>query len=134
VSVAQVAAGPGHHLLATPTVAQAGQLASPLTLATVDVTDFAFLAFAVVALVGVARRLPRAYAAYCAVALLAAVSAPNDYEPLMSLPRYVAVIFPLQMWLAAWAVDRGRLSQTLTACAGLLVLLSAEFATWRWVA
>jgi hypothetical protein len=134
VSVAQLAAGPGHHLLATPTVAQAGQLASPLALATVDVTDAAFLAFALVALVGVARRLPRAYAAYAAVALLAAVSAPNDYEPLMSLPRYVAVIFPLQMWLAAWAVDGDRLRQTLTISSGLLVLLSAEFATWRWVA
>jgi hypothetical protein len=100
----------------------------------VNVTDFAFLAFAVVALVGVARRLPLAYAAYAAVALLAAVSAPNNYEPLMSLPRYVAVLFPLQMWLAMWAVDSDRLRQTLTVCAGLLVLLSAEFATWRWVA
>jgi hypothetical protein len=134
VSAGQVAAGPGHHLLATPTVAQAGQLASPLTLASVDLVDFGFLAFAVVALVGVARRLPLAYAAYAGVALLAAVSSPNNYEPLMSLPRFVAVIFPLQMWLAAWAVDRDRLTQTLTVSAGLLVLLSAEFATWRWVA
>src|SRR4051794_5439667 len=134
VSLAQVAAGPGHAMLATPTAAQAGQLASPLTLATVDLTDAAFLVFALVALVGVARRLPLAYAAYAAVALLVAVSAPNDYEPLMSLPRYVGVLFPLTIWLAMWAVDRERLGQTLTVCAGLLVLLSAEFATWRWVA
>jgi hypothetical protein len=134
VSAAQLAAGPGHHLLATPTYAQAGELSSALTLATVDLTDVAFLAFAVLALAGVARRLPLPYAVYAAITLAIAVSAPNDYEPLMSLPRYVAVIFPLQMWLATWAVDRDRLRQTLTVCAGLLVLLSAEFATWRWVA
>src|SRR4051794_3925467 len=134
VAFAQLAAGPSHHLLTTPTPQQAGQLAEPLTLATVLVTDLGFLAFAVVALTGVARRLPRAYAAYAGVALLAGVSAPNDYEPLMSLPRYVAVIFPLQLWLAAWAVDRDRLAQTLTVSAGLLVLLGAEFSTWRWVA
>ena len=52
----------------------------------------------------------------------------------MSLPRYVAVLFPLQVWLAMWAVDRGRLAQTLTVSAAGLALLSAEFASWRWVA
>ena len=134
VSVAQLAAGPAHHLLATPTPEAAGQLAAPLTLATVNLTDLAFVVFALVALVGVARRLPLAYAAYTAAALVVAVSAPTQYEPMMSLPRYVAVVFPLQIWLAMWAVDRGRLSQTLTVSAAGLVLLSAEFATWRWVA
>jgi hypothetical protein len=134
VSVAQLAAGPSHHLLATPTPEAAGQLAAPLTLATVNLTDLAFVVFAIVALVGVARRLPLAYFAYTAVALVVAVSAPTQYEPLMSLPRYVAVFFPLQIWLAMWAVDRGRLTQTLTVSAAGLALLSAEFATWRWVA
>ena len=134
VSLAQIAAGPAHHVLAAPTPQQAGQLAAPLTLATVNLTDLAFVAFALVALAGVARRLPRAYAAYTAVSLAVAVSAPTAYEPLMSLPRYVAVLFPLQVWLAMWAVDRGRLAQTLTVSAAGLALLSAEFATWRWVA
>ena len=134
VSVGQVFAGPAHHVLTTPTPTQNGILSAPLTLATVDLTDFAFLAFAVIACVGVARRLPLAYAAYAVVALAAAVSAPATFEPLMSMPRYVAVIFPLQIWLAMWAVDRGRLNQTLTVSAALLALLTAEFAGWRWVA
>jgi len=134
VSVAQYVAGPAHHVLATPTFQQAGELSRPLTLATVNLTDFAFLAFGAVACVGAARRLPLAYAAYAAVALAVAASAPNDYEPLMSLPRYVAVLFPLQIWLAMWAVDRGRLGQTLTVSAGLLALLTVEFSSWRWVA
>lgn len=134
VSVAQLAAGPSHHLLATPGPEASGQLAQPLTLATVNLTDLAFVVFAIVALVGVARRLPLAYTAYTAAALAVAVSAPTRFEPLMSLPRYVAVFFPLQIWLAMWAVDRGRLTQTLTVSAAGLALLSAEFATWRWVA
>ena len=134
VSLAQIGAGPGHHVLATPTPQQNGILSVPLTLATVNVTDFAFLAFAVVGCVGVARRLPPAYLAWAAVTLLAAVSAPTTFEPLMSMPRYVAVLFPLQIWLAMWAVDRDRLAQTLTVSAALLALLTAEFAGWRWVA
>jgi hypothetical protein len=134
VGFAQVAVGPGHHVLATPLPQQNGILSVPTTLATIDLTDFAFFAFAVVACVGAARRLPLAYAAYAAVTLVVAASAPATFEPLMSMPRYVAVLFPLQIWLAIWATDRGRLGQTLTVSAALLALLTAEFAGWRWVA
>jgi Mannosyltransferase (PIG-V) len=134
VSFGQLVAGPAHHVLTTPTPAQNGILSVPTTLATVNLTDFAFVAFAVVGCVGAARRLPLAYPAYGAVGIAAAVSAPTKFEPLMSMPRYAAVLFPAQMWLAAWAVDRGRLNQTLTVCAAALALLTAEFAGWRWVA
>ena len=71
-----------------------------------------FLVFALVALVGVVRRLPLAYSAYAGVALLMTLSYPVDGQPLMSLPRYIAVLFPFQMWLALWAGEReGRLER-----------------------
>ena len=99
-----------------------------------SVLEVAFLALAVVALVGVFRRLPLAYGLYSGAAVLVAVSFPDPAEPLVSLPRYLAVIFPLWMWLTAWAVDRGRSDAVVAVSAVMLGLFSAEFASWHWVA
>jgi hypothetical protein len=93
-----------------------------------------FLAFALVALVGALRRLPFAYGAYAAVALAATLSYPIDAQPLTSLPRYVLTLFPLQMWVARWCRERGRLERAVGFSAVLLGLLSAEFARWSFVA
>jgi Mannosyltransferase (PIG-V) len=93
-----------------------------------------FLAYALVALVGALRRLPFAYGAYAAVALAATLSYPIDAQPLASLPRYVLAIFPLQMWLARWCGERGRLERAVGFSAVLLGLLTAEFARWSFVA
>jgi hypothetical protein len=94
-----------------------------------------FLAFALVALVGVLRRLPLAYGAYAGVALLMTLSYPVDGQPLTSLPRYIAVLFPLQMWLALWAGRReGGVERAVGVSAVLLGLLAAQFARWGFVA
>jgi hypothetical protein len=94
-----------------------------------------FLVFALVALAGVIRRLPLAYSAYAGVALLISVSYPVDEQPLISLPRYIAVLFPFQMWLALWAGEReGRLERAIGVSAVLLGLLAAQFARWGFVA
>jgi mannosyltransferase PIG-V len=93
-----------------------------------------FLAYALVALAGALRRLPFAYGAYAAVALAATLSYPIDAQPLASLPRYLLAIFPLQMWLARWCGERGRLERALGFSAVLLGLLTAEFARWSFVA
>ena len=96
---------------------------------------FGFLVFALVALVGVLRRLPLAYGAYTAVALAMTLSYPVDDQPLISLPRYLLALFPLQMWLALWTSRReGRLERTLGVSAVLLGLLAAQFARWGFVA
>ncbi|HEX7291818.1 MAG TPA: mannosyltransferase family protein [Conexibacter sp.] len=95
----------------------------------------AFLAFALVALVGALRRLPLAYGAYAGAALAMTLSYPTDDQPLISLPRYVVVLFPLQMWLAVWTSRRaGRLERALGVSAVLLGLLAAQFARWGFVA
>jgi hypothetical protein len=92
-----------------------------------------FLAFALVALVGALRRLPFAYGAYAAVALAATLSYPTSLQPLTSLPRLMLPLFPLQMWLARWARERGRLPQALAVGAVLLAVMTAQFARWGFV-
>jgi hypothetical protein len=106
----------------------------PFVVAGHNLLDAAFLLFVVVATVGVLRRLPVAYGAYAVAALALPLSFPASPEPLMSLPRFVAVLFPLQMWLAVWCEERRDTERALAACAVVLGLLSAQFATWRWVA
>jgi hypothetical protein len=106
----------------------------PFVVAAHNVGNFAFLAFAVVAVVGAFRRLPLAYGAWALLAVAAPLSYPVGPEPLASLPRYLAVVFPLHMWLAAWAGDRGWQRPAALVSGGLLVALTVPFAAWEWVA
>jgi hypothetical protein len=95
----------------------------------------AFLAGAVVATVGVLRLLPLAYGAYVIAALALPLSYPVRAQPLMSLPRFLVVLFPLAMWLAAWLAVRPRAQRpALVVSASLMALFAAQFATWHWVA
>jgi hypothetical protein len=101
-----------------------------------DVVLFGFLLAAVPAVLGTLRRLPPAYGAYVLAALALPLSYPVGPQPLMSLPRFLAVLFPLFMWLGAWLADGGRLRRAavLVPSAAGLVIVSAVFATWHWVA
>jgi Mannosyltransferase (PIG-V) len=96
---------------------------------------FAFLLAAVPALVGVLRMLPLAYGVYVLVALALPLSYPVTSQPLMSLPRFLVVLFPLSIWLAAWLAARPRArTPVLVISALLMALFVAQFATWHWVA
>jgi hypothetical protein len=103
-------------------------LANALLLAT--------LVLAAVAVVGVLRRLPAPYGVYVVLALALPLSFPVEPEPLMSLPRFLAVLFPLFMWLGAWLSEGGRLRRAavLAPSAAGLAIVTAVFATWHWVA
>lgn len=94
-----------------------------------NLTDAVFLLFAVVATAGALRRLPLAYGAWALVALAVPLSLPVEGQPLLSLPRFALVLFPLHMWLATVAGPRA-----LAASAALLGLFSALFASWEFVA
>jgi hypothetical protein len=92
------------------------------------------LVFAGVALVGVFRRLPPAYGIYAGASLVAAVSAPVEWQPLMSFGRLLAVVFPIPIWVALALSERplaGRAA--LAASAALLVCATGLFATWHLV-
>src|SRR4051812_24926117 len=96
---------------------------------------FVALAAAVPALVGTFRRLPVAYGAYVVAALALPLSWPVPPQPLMSLPRFELVLFPLFMWLGWWAARGRRRLEVLGAVfLGLQAFAAAEFATWHWVA
>jgi hypothetical protein len=95
----------------------------------------AFLLGGVVAIVGVLRRLPLAYGAYVVAALALPLSYPVTSQPLMSLPRFLVVLFPLGIWFAAWLSEHPRAQWPALVCSGLLLaFFTAEFATWHWVA
>jgi hypothetical protein len=100
-----------------------------------NVMLFAFLLAAAPMVVGVLRRLPLAYGAYVLAALALPLSYPVAPQPLMSLPRFEVVLFPLAMWLGAWLTERPRARlPVLAAMALLMALFVGEFATWHWVA
>jgi len=95
----------------------------------------AFLLAAIPAIVGAVRRLPLAYGAYVIAALALPLSYPVSSEPLMSLPRFLVVLFPLTIWLAAWLSEHPRVQRPAIALsASLMALFLAQFATWHWVA
>jgi hypothetical protein len=96
---------------------------------------FASLLAVVPMVVGTLRRLPLAYGAYVVAALALPLSWPVGPQPLMSLPRFELVLFPLFLWLGWWAArGRGRLIVLGAAFLGLQTWAVAEFATWHWVA
>jgi hypothetical protein len=95
----------------------------------------AFLLVAVPMVVGVLRTLPLAYGVYTIAALALPLSYPVASQPLMSLPRFLVVLFPLSIWLAAWLAAHPRARMPVLMGSGLLmVFFVAQFATWHWVA
>ena len=100
-----------------------------------DVGLFAVLVLVLVALAGALRRLPLAYSLYAAAALALPLAFPAQGQPLMSLPRFVSVLWPLHLWLALVLAERARARWAVVAAslAGL-ALVAGEVATWGWVA
>src|SRR5436190_5808542 len=124
----QIVSGQRAHVYFTP----AG--GDPIGVGWHNLELFAFLLLGLVAVVGVLRRLPRAYGAYVVAALALPLSFPVGPQPLMSLPRFLAVLFPLFMWLALACRTPRRRAVVLTLLGLGLVAYTARYATWHWVA
>lgn len=96
---------------------------------------FTFFALAVPLSIGVLRRLPLAYGLYTVAALALPLSYPVSTQPLMSIPRFILVLFPLNMWLGGYlATRRGVRIAVFALSAIALVFFTAQFSTWHWVA
>jgi hypothetical protein len=97
---------------------------------------FAFLVAAIPATIGAWRLLGSAYGLYVLAALALPLSYPVAPQPLMSLPRFLLVLFPLNMWLAVCLAARPRaLTWSVLGASGLAMMFFAgEFSTWHWVA
>jgi hypothetical protein len=107
----------------------------PFAVALRNLELLAWLLLAVPAVVGALRRLPAAYGAYVLVALALPLSYPVGPQPLMSLPRFLAVLFPLSIWIALWMTGRpARERAVIGACTAGLAVYTGLFATWVWVA
>jgi hypothetical protein len=108
---------------------------SPFVSAGHNLIGLAFLLAAIAAVIGVFRRLPLAYGAYMMAALALPLSYPVSSEPLMSLPRFLLVLFPLAIWFGAWLSEHPRAQRpALVLSALLMVVFVGQFATWHWVA
>ena len=123
-----------HQLLWTPS-GVGHPLQSAYFPPTANVLGLPFLVFALGALVAGIRRLPAAYTSYAFVSLLFYLSFPVRATPLLSLPRFVVVVFPLFVALAAVSERRRWLQAAIIAVFVLgLVLLTSRFAAFEWVA
>lgn len=108
----------------------------PFAVAGHNISNLAFLAAAAAMLVGTFQRLGLAYGGYALACLALPLSYPVGPQPLMSLPRFVAVLFPLFMWLGWW-LSRGsgwRRAGVIGVFTVGLVVFAAQFTTWHWVA
>jgi hypothetical protein len=106
----------------------------PFRVAAQNIALFGFLCFAVAGAIGVLRRLPFAYGLYVVTALMLPLSYPVAAQPLMSLPRFVAVLFPIFMWFGAVCEERRIADRVAVVSAIALGLFVTQFATWQWVA
>lgn len=106
----------------------------PFRVAAVNLMLFGTLVFAGVAVVGVLRRLPFAYGAYVVAALALPLSYPVSPQPLMSLPRFLVVLFPVFMWLGATCSERGSTERVAAAFALGLGLFTTQYASWYFIA
>ncbi len=107
----------------------------PFVVARHNIELFVWLLAGLAALALGLRRLPLAYLAYVIVALALPLSYPVAPQPLMSLPRFLLVLFPLAIAVAAWAQEGRRRGPVLLAAGAVgLAVYSGIFATWHWVA
>lgn len=95
---------------------------------------FGTAAAAVAATVDLLRRLPLAYGIYVAASLLIILSFPHPLGPLASSLRYIAVLFPLFLWLGLRLRDPRAYRAVLAIFALGLAYGAANFATWNFVA
>jgi hypothetical protein len=105
----------------------------PFRVAALNLMLLGFLVFAIAACVGVWRRLPKAYGAYVTAALALPLSFPVGPQPLMSLPRFLAVLFPIFMWLGLVCDERELTPRVAAVSALALGLFIAQFAAWHWI-
>ncbi|HEV7363787.1 MAG TPA: mannosyltransferase family protein [Solirubrobacteraceae bacterium] len=106
----------------------------PFVIAAQNLILFAFMVLGLVGTVGALRRLPVAYGGYMVAAIALPLSYPVAPQPLMSFPRFLAVLFPLHLWLALVVRRRGWRRPVVAASAVMLAIASAQFAAWEWVA
>jgi hypothetical protein len=102
----------------------------PHLLALRDVFMLGFLLLGLWLVYESVKRLNLAYAAYAVCGLALPISVPAHGNPLMSLPRFMFVLFPLWIALALWTAEHGRYRRVLVSFGVLMAASSALFVEW----
>jgi len=80
------------------------------------------------------RKLPKSYGVYMAVSMLALLLRRTTLQPLVSMSRYVLVLFPAFMIWGYWGRNPRVQRLIVYPSVALLLYLSGQFAIWGWVA
>lgn len=109
--------------------------ANPMHAAAENVQALAFLALFLTLTVVAWRRFGTPYGLFAALSLAIPLSYPSSRWPLLSLPRFGLVIFPLFLALAAITATRPRLHTAVVAGSALFLGIAVvQWALWQWVA
>jgi Mannosyltransferase (PIG-V) len=108
---------------------------SPMHAAAENVQALVFLVLFIVLTIVAWRRFGTAYGLFAAVSLAIPLSYPSSRWPLLSLPRFGLVIFPIFLALAALTTGRPRVHNAVVACSALFLGIAVvQWAVWQWVA
>jgi hypothetical protein len=99
-----------------------------------EFAEYGVLIFVVIATIGTFRRLPAAYGLYVVASLAVPLSFPASDDPLLSILRFTAVLFPLFMWLGLFCEERRLTKPVLIASALLLFVAAGAAAHGTWIA
>jgi len=96
--------------------------------------DVTVVAMAVTGVGLVARKIPLCYTAYASASLVLPLLFPLNGRPLMSMPRFAAVLFPAAWGFATLAERRPQATQAvLVASAVGYGLLATLFINWLYI-
>jgi hypothetical protein len=110
------------------------QDADPLRVAAVNLENLAFLVlFAALAVIAW-RRFGAPYGLFAALSLAIPLCVPSERWPLLSMPRFGLVVFPLFLALASLGVRPRVHTAIVTLSATLLGVVCVQWALWQWVA
>jgi hypothetical protein len=100
----------------------------------IEAFDLAFALLFLLLTVQAFRRLPLIYGLYMAVTLLGTLCKVSDVQPLLSVSRYVLVLFPGHVLLAMWGARRAWAHRLLFyLSAAWWMFYAGQFAIWGWV-
>ncbi len=101
----------------------------------VNAEALAFLVLFALLTVVAWRRFGGPYGLLCLASLALPLSVPSERWPLLSLPRFGLVVFPLFLALAALGGGRPRLQTAMVGTSAVLLGMAVvRWATWQWVA
>jgi Mannosyltransferase (PIG-V) len=99
-----------------------------------NVAQVGFVALAAAGGIGALRRLPVAYGTWVLVSLVPIfVSQPPD-NPLWSSPRFIAVLFPIFLWLAIVCERREATATVVALFATGMAIFTGLFSLWSFIA